>query len=1017
MIDLSVRRPVAVAMGALAVALLGGAALLRIPVEPLPDVRLPRVTIRARWPGASPQSVEARVTARLEAAARRVRGAVGVRSESKAGEAEVVVQFDRRAPMELAALELSERLGALQSRLPPRVLPIVEPHVPRQLEALEGPLVEYALAGTGDPEDLRRIAERWLRPALAGVEGVAEVRLQEGMPRQIRIEMDPVRAAALGLGPARVAEAIRRAEALGPVGTRVRRGSPRAGTVVAGFDSPADLGDLVLETRGGTRVRLRDVARISDARLEPTRRLRIDGRPATVASIVARPGTNALRVAEALRRRASLLEHRLPPRVRLILLRDRSEALHPILDDLRGRAVVSTIAVGLVLLLAFRSVRASALLLSAVGLSLLLTVFFLYVTRQSLNVLTMAGLVMGLGLVVDNAIIVFESVLRRRERGDSAADAAERGARGVALPVLAGTLTTVIALAPVVYLRDELRVYYLPFSYALGLALIASVIVALTCVPAAATRTFRHPTASAGRARLRRRRLYRRLLVGALRRPWLPIGLAVLAVTVSLRFFGDLVRDSEWGRWGERTRVDVFVQGAGGADLESVDAIARRLESELVGRSDVARVVTRVQSNLAHLRVTFPDSLEESWIPAAIQDRLVTRSRQVGGASVRVYGLGPSFDRRPAGSAREHIRILGYDDARTRAVAEELGRKLRRFPRVHDVDVNASDETWGSNRTQEFVLDVDRGRVAAHGATAREILDPVATSMRAGLGGARLRLRDDEVAVSVRMAGYAQEDARALGNLLVPTRSGPVRLGAVAALHERRGPERLVREDQRYRRTITYAFRGPPALAARVRDAVVASTALPPGHSLETSSSWHHAAADEERQLAGVLLLAVFLVYALTAALFESLRDPFVVLLTLPPALAGALLVFAVTGESFTRSAHVGLVLTTGLAVNNAILLIHHIQRLRAVEGLKLAAAVARGTLQRARPILLTTTTTLVGAAPIVLATARDADLWAGLGRAVVGGLVASALCTLTVTPALYLLLARRGRDCRSSHL
>lgn len=1000
-------------MGCAAAVALGVAAFVNIPVELLPDVRFPRVTIRALWPGASPEAVEAFVTTHLEAAAQQVRGAREVRSVSSEGQAEVTVEFARETPMEFATLELGERLAALQEVLPPRVVPRVEPYVPREFSSQDVPFLEYALYGTFTTEGLREFAEERLRPELLGVDGVTAVHLYGGERREIRIELDPRRVAALGLTARQVEEAILALDLLRPAGRLERGGTEFVATVAARAPSPAALAEAVLvpDTAGlGRVVRLGDMARILDTRAEPRDYHRINGRPAITLSLVRGLGTNALRVADRVKAKVAELRGTFPAGLELVLRRDESAEIRRQLTDLRLRAAASAIVVFLVLLLFLASFRSSFIVFSTIAFSTLLAVNLLYVAGMSLNLLTLAGLAMGFGLVVDNAIVVLENIYRRSREGHPVRVAAERGARDVALPVVASTLTTVIVFVPFLYLQGELRIYYLPFAYAVGLALLGSLVVAFTLVPAVASKLL---GAAPERAETGREpvyvRFYRGLVSRSLRWPWIPLAVGVFAFAGSYRLFDKYVmRGPAWGRWGEETRIDVIIDLPRGADLERTDELARHFEAKLGTLPEAEEFVTWVWPAAARIRVTFPDSLERTWVPVAIKEQMVAYSHLFGGAEVRVYGFGPSFYGGGFSPPSYALKILGYNYQQVRGIAEDLGRRLRRFARIRDVDTNATDYWFEREKATEFLLAVDRQRLAAHGASVRDVLDQVAAAVKGEVAWQRVRVGGEEVDVSVKFAGYDRMDTQGLADLLVPTAGGPLRVGEIAAIREREVLSRIVREDQQYQRVVAYEFRGPQKLGDRVRDAVVAATALPPGYGIEKERRFGWIEPEEERQILGVIFLAVLLIYMVTAALFESLRGPFVVLLTVPLALVGVFLIFFYTGATFTRSAYVGVIMMAGIVVNNAILLVHHVNRLRRVDGLPLEAAILRGTLERVRPILMTTLTTIGGMLPLVLfSESADANIWNALGYALIGGLASSTFFVLTVTPSLYLLFER----------
>jgi HAE1 family hydrophobic/amphiphilic exporter-1 len=1024
MIRLSIRRPVAVAMAYLAIALLGVMAWRNLPLELLPDTQLPRLTVQASWPGASPEATEAFLTAPLEGALQQVRGIRKISSESSeqygAGLTKIEAEFARGTDMDFARLELSERLAALEDELPPTAFrPQVLDYVPEAFREQDRPFLAYTVTGPFTLETLRRYVDERLVPGLAQIDGVATVVPDGGRRRLLEVELQDARVAALGLSPARVQQAIAGLEIVREAGRIVRGGTLYSLALREGAASAAEVRRLPLLSDRGRLVRLADVATVRDTYEEPLAYYRIDGQPAVSFTVYREIGTNAVAVADRVKAHLASLEGSHPPGVRLILDNDESEAIRAQLSDLRTRALAAAAIVFAVLLLFLRSWRSSVLAFASMGASVLITLNLVYFAGLSLNVLTLMGLAMGFGMIIDNSIVVLDNIYRHRARGRPAGEAAERGAREMVVPVLAATLTTLVVLVPFVYLQGELRLYYVPLAIVVALTNAASLFVSFSLIPALAWRTLKRPLA-AGReeshAGERRPPVYERLYAGltgwTLRHPWVTVALAVAAFGGSYRLFDRYVtRGVVWGRWGgDDTFISIQISLPRGEELARTDELARYFETRLAKMPEVERFVSRVQPQYASLRVTFPDSLERTWVPVAIKGQMEAFSHEFGGAEVRVYGYGPSFYGGGASSPNYAIQVLGYNYETVRAIAEDLKARLLRFSRIENVDANSSGRWYSSDKATEIVLQVDRARLAMHGITARDLVQRVRAAVAGSEGrGSVLRLGGEEVHFAVKLDGYARLDVDALRELLLPGPHGEgVRLGDVATLGEREVQPRILRENQQYERSVAYEFRGPAKLGDRVRDAVVAATRLPPGYSLDVGDGWSW--SDEERdQIYGVLAVSLLLVFMVTAALFESLRQPLVVLLSVPMALIGVFLVFFYSGASFTREAYIGVIMMGGVVVNNAILLIDHINAVRREGGGSLPEAILRGTLERVRPILMTTATTVLGLLPLVLfSESADANIWNALGYALIGGLSSSTLLILTVTPALYLLFERR---------
>jgi HAE1 family hydrophobic/amphiphilic exporter-1 len=395
-------------------------------------------------------------------------------------------------------------------------------------------------------------------------------------------------------------------------------------------------------------------------------------------------------------------------------------------------------------------------------------------------------------------------------------------------------------------------------------------------------------------------------------------------------------------------------------------------------------------------------------IPVAVKEQLVAFSLLFGGTEVRVTGYGPSFYGGGASPPNYSIEVLGYNYETVRTIAEDIGQRLRRFPRVRDVDVNSVGRWFQRDKATEFVLALDRGRLAMHDLSAREVVQQVRAAAGGDVGNDVMRIGGEELRYAVKLEGSRQLDVLDLQELLIPTAAGEdVRLTDVATLAERQVLSRVVREDQQYQRIVSYEFLGPTKLGDAVQETVIGATHLPNGYTIETRADWRWS-VDEERQIYGVLAVSLALIIMVTAALFESIRQPFCVVLAVPMALVGVFLIFFYTGASFTREAYIGVIMMGGIVVNNAILLVDHINRVRHDEGLALRPAILKGTLERVRPILMTSTTTIFGLLPLVLfSEAADANIWNALGFALIGGLASSTIFVLTVTPALYLVFER----------
>jgi HAE1 family hydrophobic/amphiphilic exporter-1 len=1041
MIRLSTRRPVAVAMTYLAVGLLGVAAWRNIPIELLPDASLPRLSVSASWPGASPETIEAFLTSPIEGTIQQVRGVEKVTSETSEGSSSIAVEFARETDMDFARLDLSERLSTLQEGLPPGAGDVtVAPYVPRQFARETGrALLSFTLTGPYTLEALRAFVDDRIEPELTQIDGVSLVQVSGGRDRLVEIELKEDQIVALGLTPLAIAQSINSLDLVREAGAVREGGREWTVTIRNRPTSAQSVRDAILLTQGRV-VRVSDVATVWDTYEEARGHFRINGRPAVEFRLFKETGTNTVRVAEAVKARMEVLEPRLPMGTRVMLEYDQSEDVKEQLTDLRYRAAFAALVIFLVLLAFLRSFRSAGVVFATIAFSVLIALNLIYFGGLSLNILTLMGLAMGFGLVVDNSIVVLENVYRRWQGGEAPMQAAEKGARQVVLPILAATATTLIVFVPFVYLQGELRIYYVPLAIVVGLTLLASLFVAFSFIPALAGRILGVGQGVAGGWTMSMvgrgggaspedavpgpdagpssryatppvyARVYRGLLELTLRWPWAAVTVAVICLGASYYLFHEHVQTGVYwgGGGGQDTYININISLPRGSDLERTDELAQFFEERLAALPEIEQFTTNVFGTGAQIMVTFPDSLEMTSVPPAIKEQMVAYSLQFSGADVRVYGFGPSFYGGGGSAPNYRIQILGYNYEKVRDIAEDLGRRLTSMPRIREVDTNSSGGYFDRDRATEFVVEIDRDALARYDMTVSQFVSRMNAVISGQTGTTNLKIGGEEIRFEVKVEGFRYVDLRDLQETIITGPSGVgIRIGEVVTITSRQVLARILRENQQYERTVAYEFLGPPKYGDAIRDAVVGATVLPPGYIIEDDSGWRW--TDEERdQIYFILAVSILLIYMVTAALFESLTQPLCVLLTVPMALIGVFFLFFFVGATFTREAYIGVIMMGGIVVNNSILLVDHINQIRREEGLSFHDSVLKGSLERVRPILMTTTTTVLGLLPLVLfSQGADANIWNALAYALIGGLLSSTFFVLTTTPAVYALFER----------
>ncbi len=1047
MIRLAIRRPVAVAMTYFAVALLGVAAWQNLPVELYPDTSFPRLAVNVAWPGASPETMEAFATAPVEAAIQQVKGVEKITSTSREGTAQIDVEFSRDVDMEFVRMELSERLSVVEEDLPAGVQPIrVQPWIPREFaEDLQRPLLRYTFTGPLLLEALATHLEDVVVPEIMQVDGVSFVQVAGGRNRLLEIELNRDRINALGLTPQQVTRSIQELDLVREAGA-IRDGEREWTLTIRNRPAAAeDLRSAILMTVAGTPVRVDDVAVIRDTFEEARSYYRINGSPAVSFVVIKERGTNTVDLADAVKARMAGMEYRHPPGTRMILNDDQSEDIRRQMSDLRNRALIAALVIFAVLLIFLRSFRTAGIVFVTIAFSILIALNLLYFGGLTLNLLTLMGLALGFGLIVDNSIVVLENIYRQWQEGLPPRAAAEKGARDVVLAIVASTATTLIVFIPFVYFQGDLAVYYVPLAIVVALTLLASLFVAFTFIPALSARILKGNggAAMAGVGVVERSggmgssgaesgdpsllelpafarkkepiyiRFYSGLLGLSLRLPWIVVLVATLAFGGSYYLFDNHVTKGTIWNWGGQARSFILINITlpRGSDLDRVDELTRFFEDRLARIPEIEQFITNINETRSSTRVSFPEEMEFTAVPLVIEEQLKAFSLGFTGAEVRVFGQGPSFYGGGGGAAPNYrITLLGYNYERLAEIADDLGRRLARNSRVHEVDTNAS-AGFMRDRAVEFAVEIDREAASRYDLSAMEVAQLVRSAVQGSGGDATLKVGGEDVLFEVKLEGFRRLDVRGLEEQVITTPRGvPVPIGDLIHVRERNVLASIRRENQQYERTVAYEFRGPRRLGDVVNEGAINATVLPAGYSVRETSQWR-ISTDEERQFMFVLLVAIGLVFMVTAALFESIRQPLVVLLSVPMALIGVFLIFFFVGASFTREAYIGVIMMGGIVVNNAILLVDHINRVRTESGLALEAAIVRGTLERVRPILMTTATTVFGLLPLVLLTpSADATIWNALTYALIGGLLSSTLFVLVTTPSLYFIFERIGQ-------
>lgn len=1005
MIRFATRRPAVVWAVCVAVLVAGAIAFGRLPLASRTSVELPRLTVASSWNGASAEVIEMYVTSPIESLVQGVRGVRRTISESRDNSMNITVELEPKADVQLARLGILERLELLRGEFPPGVsAPSVSNFTPEGLE--EPPLLQVEVSGPYTPGTLQKLLLEQVAPRLSAVPGVSSVQDMGGSDLGVSVAYDPALLRRIDLSPQLLSGAIGGARVVEALGNETRDGVSRGVTLRDEPSSLNDLGALPITARDGRVFRLGELATIRAEEDAAGRFFRINGVPAVAMHLYRHANADAIKTAAAARAAVRELQRNAPIGVRYRVSQDASIDLAKELDDLMRRGIIAFFSVLVVLALMLRRVRAVLLVMGSTAVAIAGTALGLYLLDIPANLLTLAGLGMGVGILVQNALVVTNRLATAPDTADGRAEAAAR----ITPAVIGATLTTAVVLFPFLYLQGDTRAAFVPFAAAFALALGWSVITALLVVPALGRGGAVQPVTWP-----RMSRVFRAVLRGLLRWRWLTLTGSVALLAVMTWGFVKKVPRSSWGGWGERrTTLAVNLTFPRGSDPETLDRAMKEFEQIVLGRPEVEQVATRGNMVSASMSVLFTREGGFTAVPLELEELLTQRAVLVGGANISVRGEGPGFYAGGGGgsSVSFRIRVLGYSYSGVSALANDLKNRLEQFPRVRDVAIT-SGRGWGNERGYAVTLEPDRDALHRHGVTSQDFAAAVAREVRGPVGGQRLEIDGDELPVTVKSAGARDRTLDELRDAMVPTPTGaPVRLADLSFVDAREALSIVSREDQQYIRHVNFDFRGPQRLAQRTYDGFLASVAVPAGYEVKDAGSlWGYQDDKSAKGLWLVFGIGVTLVVLAVALVFDSVWGAMMVFLSLPLALAGVVAAFWLSKAAFGREAAVGVILVVGLAVNQAILLVDAaLERRRrhvasGTGGALHAGEVLRAASDRSGMIVLVTLSALASLVPLTIGT-KSTTLFGAIALATAGGTLMGTVGALFLLPAV--LVGRR---------
>jgi len=1018
----AIHRPVTMFMLSAVIVLLGAMSLSRLPVDLMPEFTAPTISINVGYNGVGPLEIEQLITRPIEQAVGAVAGVETISSNSSEGRSNVRVNFAWGTDMNEALDEVRTRIDRVRGRMPEDADQINIFKADSNAQAI----MQLAVEGDFDPVTLREIAQNDLVTRLERVPGVAAVTVNGGLRRQIHIELSKEKITALNLSVDRVVQTLRQENQNTPLGEVSQGDATYLVRSQGEFTSLDDIRNLVVMTRAGVPIYLRDIADVIDSTEDRRQFMRIDGKPGVRMAVNKQSEENTVAVSEGIREEVARINREVPG-IRVLVTNNQAIFIERAIDNVQEHALLGGVLVVLIIFAFLRDFRSTLIVSTSIPISVIGTFALLYFGGFTLNTMTFGGLALGIGMIVDAAIVVLENTHRHLHMGKDRMTAAIDGSEEVWTAILTATLTHIAVFIPLLFLSGFSSILFGQLSFVVMFSLAMSLFVAVTIVPVLCSRWLHTPDEEAQRAGLLGRLFraseqllenvderYRKALHLTLaHRPTVIMG-ALASIGVAVLIYPLL--STELLPQTDEGEVNVNAELPVGTRVERTEEVMLRLE-EMV-RQYVPEATTIItsgggggggggfggqgNSNRGSINLRLVPREERERTNDQIAQELRRQLTGLPGVIVRANPAGGNFQLFRMlgggdGDARLALEIRGDDLDDARRIAQEARTVMEGTPGIADVRVGREEGR------PEITIRVDRPKAAMLGMTPQAVASTIQTNV-AGTTAAQYRERGNEYPIVVRLREADREGISDIGDVLLSTPAGQVvparNLLAVGreagpVQIDRKNNERITRVNADIETSLSDAIAAVQSNLDQVR--------VPPDFAIGFGAEVEEQARAFQ-QLLIVLVLAVLLVYAVMASQYESLRDPFIIMFSIPVASIGVVLSLLVTGTAFNMQAFIGVIMLAGIVVSNAILLVDYINTLRRRDGMSLRDAVELGGRRRLRPILMTSCATMLGLVPMAIGLGEGGELQAPLARVVIGGLLASTMVTLVLVPAVYTL-------------
>lgn len=1025
--DFSINRPLAIAMFIIALVLVGLVSLPRLKVDLYPDMEIPVAVIITSYDGAAPAEIEKTITKPIESAVSTVSNIKEIRSISNYGSSLVIIQFNWGTNVDNAVNDLREKLDMVKSILPDDV----QSPKTMKMDPNSQAIISLSVEGA-DVVKLKKIAEDTIKPRLERIEGVASASISGGKEREIRVKLNQAKMESYGLSIPQVSQALAGDNVSGSAGV-IEKGSREISLRVTGeYNNLEDIKKIRINLSGGNSIALSDIASIEDSFKKVNSYTFVNGKPSLSIDIMKASGANTVQVARSVNREVEDLNKTLPSGVKIDTVVDNAEFIQQSIYNVVEHGLLGGLIAVVVLYLFLRNIRSTLVVALVIPISIVATFTMMYFGGQSINILTMGGLVLGLGSLVDFSVVVLESIYRHRENGMGLIEAAKLGTSEVSTAVVASASAQVVVFLPIVFVEGIAGILFGPMALTVSFSHIAALVTALTLVPMLSSKLLKNvPPQKMHMAGLKTKNpinifstflyrlndVYRVILNWALgnRKKVVAITLVLLVLSIA----ATPLIGTEFIPATDQGKITVDVEMSPGTKIDETVKMASDLEGLVKNEiGDVENIFTTVGSgDMAFLGVTSGEKASLQIKLKPLDQREITTQEaaeklrravsSVPGAKITVSvssaAMGPS-------SSPVEITVRGEDLTMLQQIGDAIVNSVKEVEGVRNVK-NSLDET-----RPEMMMVVDREKAARYGLSASQILSSVLTSFDGQVVG-RMRTGDDEVNIRLELARNSTANIDTLTNLTIVSSTGArVPLNSVASIQSKDAPLEINRSSQNREVSVTadVSGRDTGSVNKEIQNRL-SKISFPEGYMMEFGGEAKDM-AESFSSLGMALILSVVLVFMVMVAQFESLFQPFIIMFSLPPTFVGVILGLGLTGNSVSVSALLGAIMLIGIVMNNAIVLVDYVNTLRK-NGYERNQAILEAGPVRLRPILMTALTTVLAILPMAFGGGEGSESQAPMAVVIAFGLTLSTLITLVLVPVVYTVFDDLGKKISSRRI